>query len=192
MKAGANYLYVPPTTKGSSQEHHDEISAYLSRHHSQKTNTPICLWHTKAVINMAHWSEYMYSRSIQCQLPPRWREEKMMFIMHQCGLEGMLFYQSEEQIVKMPVKAAEKKQKACFIQWATVTLDILTCFLRSGSKEQIWGNITSLSVGTCLCQNPHWLPAFGFYLFTSSVYALWLHRITIQASHFPFDRCPAT
>lgn len=130
MKAGANYLYVPPTTKGSSQEHHDEISAYLSRHHSQKTNTPICLWHTKAVINMAHWSEYMYSRSIQCQLPPRWREEKMMFIMHQCGLEGMLFYQSEEQIVKMPVKAAEKKQKACFIQWATVTLDILTWLKR--------------------------------------------------------------
>lgn len=54
MKAGSNYLYEPPHTKGSSQEHLDEISVYLSRHYSLKTNTPFSLWHTKAVINMAH------------------------------------------------------------------------------------------------------------------------------------------
>lgn len=53
MKVGSKYPCEPPPTKASSQEHHDEISAYLSRHHSPKTNTPICLRHTKAVINMA-------------------------------------------------------------------------------------------------------------------------------------------
>lgn len=30
MKSGSNYLYKPPSTKGSSQEQRDEISAYLS------------------------------------------------------------------------------------------------------------------------------------------------------------------
>lgn len=36
-----------------SQEHRDEISAYLSRHHSMKTNTPVCLWLSEAVIDAA-------------------------------------------------------------------------------------------------------------------------------------------
>lgn len=55
-----------------------------------------------------------------------------------------------------------KEKKGHFTQWATVVLDILTCFSRSGSKEQILGNIVLLSVGTCLCQNPYWLSALGF------------------------------
>lgn len=93
MKAGSNYLRLSlRLQKVPLREHSDEISAYLSRHHSLKTNTPFCLWHTKAVINMAHWSEDMYRRSIQCRHKPRWSEGKMMSTMHWFFFFFFVFY----------------------------------------------------------------------------------------------------
>lgn len=175
MKAGSNYLYNPLPTKGSSQEHRDEISAYLSQHHSPKTNTPVCLWHTKAVINMAHWSERMYSHSIRRQLSLYWREGKM-FTMHWFGLGAM---PCEDQIIEQQVKAtAAKKEKRTFHHHVSYNewqlhLTFWHFYLKSESKEETTGNIASLIVGTCPYQNSHWFSALGFYLFTMAV--LYIH-----------------
>lgn len=130
MKAGSNYLYNPLPTKGSSQEHRDEISAYLSQHHSPKTNTPVCLWHTKAVINMAHWSEHMYSHSIRRQLSSRWREGKNDVHNALIWVRGNAFFSRRANYKTVSESSREKR----------------------GEKDRV-GNITSLVVGLCLYQN---------------------------------------